>query len=708
VDHVFLKEDLAPAGAWSRLRSASVARLAGWLLLGIAAFVYFATLDTGLLPRELEGGDLITHQYAQVQARPGNAPGYPLYTMGGWLWFHGWRSLLSLFVAAPNPIPILSSYSTLWAILALGLLYRILLILSRSVRWPSGHWPLAWLISVFYAVTYFFWYYATTTEQYSSAIAQTLGIVYVYLRWRREDDGRRTADGGRRTADDNLTLSPLHPFILSSCHLVPAPSPQSPIPTLLLLAFLCGLSLAHMVTVAMIVPPLVAVVLWTQPDLLRRPLTVLGTVMAAALPLLGYVYVYVRGAANPQWWGEGEWTSGRDWFWSFLSTAQGQDELSWGLEPGAPFFANGFPELIWQELSVPLLVIGLLGIALFARRRQDAVARPGVDGRLTALLYGTLLLYAILCWVDRFGNWFQVILPAYPLILLGLMPVAQCTISRLARVRPELAALPLILLAAAILWRVDASLPAADSRSRSEDTALIRPALLLDQPLPLGAALFAEKADTLGLDYLINIWGLRPDLRVVSSPRADDVLAQGGIVLATQTSVSLLLSEIIPDPSLRLESLTPDWVALHTGAKLEASPQVRLDRAVGDGITLVGYSLERGPTGAPVLSGVEAPLDLTLYWQVAPDASPQDWSVSVRPLRGGALIHGVDGAPLQQDSAAPVHGLRPFSGLSPTEIVADSYRLLGGVDLDGLQVVLYRAVGDGFENLAVVEWNVLE
>jgi hypothetical protein len=702
VDHVFHKEDLTPAAAWSRLRSASVARLAGWLLLLIAAFVYFATLDTGLLPRELEGGDLITHQYAQVQARPGNAPGYPLYTMGGWLWFHGWRSLLSLFVAAPNPIPILSSYSTLWAILALGLLYRILLILSRSVRWPSGHWLLAWLISAFYAVTYFFWYYATTTEQYSSAIAQTLGIVYVYLLWRRGIE-QQTADRGRRTQYLTPNIQSPVPSPQS-----PIPSPQSPVPNLLLLAFLCGLSLAHMVTVAMIVPPLVAVVLWTQPDLLRRPLTVLGTVLAAALPLLGYVYVYVRGAANPQWWGEGEWTSGRDWFWSFLSTAQGQDELSWGLEPGAPFFANGFPELIWQELSVPLLVIGLLGIALFARRRQDAVARPGVDGRLTALLYGTLLLYAILCWVDRFGNWFQVILPAYPLILLGLMPVAQCTISRLARVRPELAALPLILLAAAILWRVDASLPAADSRSRSEDTALIRPALLLDQPLPVGAALFAEKADTLGLDYLINIWGLRPDLRVVSSPRADDVLAQGGIVLATQTSVSLLLSEIIPDPSLRLESLTPDWVALHTGAKLETSPQVRLDRAVGDGITLVGYSLERGPTGAPVLSGVEAPLDLTLYWQVAPDASPQDWSVSVRPLHNGALIHGADGAPIQQDSAAPVHGLRPFSGLSPAEIVADSYRLPGGIDVDGLQVVLYRATADGFENLTVIEWKAPE
>ena len=101
-------------------------RAAGILLVVVAALVYAATLDTGLQPYELHGGDLITHQYAQVQARPSNAPGYPLYTMGGWLWFHGIRRLAQLPGAGPvNPIPILSSYSTLWALLAIWLLYAM-------------------------------------------------------------------------------------------------------------------------------------------------------------------------------------------------------------------------------------------------------------------------------------------------------------------------------------------------------------------------------------------------------------------------------------------------------------------------------------------------------------------------------------------------------------------------------------------------------
>lgn len=116
----------------------------GCALIACALLLYLLTLDNGLQPYELVGGDLITHQYAQVQARPSNAPGYPLYTMGGWLWFHSLRTLAqTLGDALPNPVPLLSSYSTFWALLALWVFYRILCHLTRS---PSslpaiGHWP---------------------------------------------------------------------------------------------------------------------------------------------------------------------------------------------------------------------------------------------------------------------------------------------------------------------------------------------------------------------------------------------------------------------------------------------------------------------------------------------------------------------------------------------------------------------------------------
>ncbi|HUW09353.1 MAG TPA: hypothetical protein VM537_06450, partial [Anaerolineae bacterium] len=40
--------------------------LAGLLVLSCALILYGTTLDDGLRPGELQGGDLITHQYAQV------------------------------------------------------------------------------------------------------------------------------------------------------------------------------------------------------------------------------------------------------------------------------------------------------------------------------------------------------------------------------------------------------------------------------------------------------------------------------------------------------------------------------------------------------------------------------------------------------------------------------------------------------------------
>jgi len=194
-----------------------------------------------------------------------------------------------------------------WALLALWLLYKILCWITRTTQWPNGNWPLAWLGTLFYSVTYFFWYYATTTEQYSSAVAHTLAIVYFGLKF---------LDGTRARADESGEKSafiPVHP----------RPNTKQ----LYILAFLCGLILAHMLTVAFIVPPLLLVIFWQMPWLLSRIKVVVTSIVVAATPLISYIYVYLRGAAHPEWRG-GEWASGQgntwDWFWWFLSTPQGR------------------------------------------------------------------------------------------------------------------------------------------------------------------------------------------------------------------------------------------------------------------------------------------------------------------------------------------------------------------------------------------------
>lgn len=716
------------------------AQWAGFLLIGAALCLYLATLDNGLQPGELVGGDLITHQYAQVQARPSNAPGYPLYTMGGWLWFHGLRTLArTLGNPLPNPIPLLSSYSLLWALLALWLFYRILCFCTRSPAHPTGNWPLAWLISAFYAVTYFFWYYATTTEQYSSAVAQTLAIVYVYLLWAEEEArgegqgagskeqragsrgqgagsreqtarGREQAAGGREQGIPNASpLAPRH----------------SPLTTryLLLLAFLCGLSLAHMLTVAFIVPPVVALVLWQAPGLLRSPRVVLGAVLAAFAPLLSYAYVYWRGALHPEWWGAGHWTTAQAWFWAFLSTAQGREELSRGFAPGRTFWGGGFPELMWQELSIPLFILGLLGIARFGKK-------------LAFLLYSTLIIYLAFCWGYRYGNWFQVILPAYPLILLGVAAIAsawqegwgkgqgaesreQGAGGRKQGARGKgwgffaprntsrviLYYLPLLLLVIAVVWRVQASLPAADSHNRSGDTALDHAALLLAQPLPKGAALFAPVDDALALQYLIDIWQISPDRHVISSSAAAQWLAQGQPVFATWQVAPTLQAELPPTLTFSMQSAGADWIAFQSSDQLFAqTPQVKLNQAITPDIRLVGYEIRPGPSAEPVTKTVQTAMDVTLFWQIRSSDWPNGLSISVRPTLHGAMLPNPAGGVIQQDNARPAHGLLTLANWPADQPIADAYRLPLPAHLpngaDGVTVILYRNKGNGFENVA--------
>ncbi len=630
---------------------------AGMVLLALALLLYVLTLDNGLRPEELIGGDLITHQYAQVQARPSNAPGYPLYTMGGWLWFHSLRPLAALASSAPpNPIAILSSFSTLWALLALGLLYAILVHITRSPRHPAGNWPLAWLLSAFYAVTYFFWYYATTTEQYSSAIAQTLAIVYVYLLWRDPQQG----SGGEGA---------------------PVPAARRP-QYLLLLAFLCGISLAHMLTVAFIVPPLVVAIVWEEARVLRNGRLVLASLAAALLPLLSYLYIYVRGAAHPAWWGAGEWSSAGEWFWAFVSTAQGRDELARGFQAACAFFDGGFPQLIWGELSIPLLVVGLVGIIRLGRR-------PAF------VLYATLLIYLLFNWMYRCGNWYQVILPAYPLILMGAAAAADWWETRPAA-RCWLRGAPLILLVVAIAWRAGTSWPRANSHDRPEDTGLNRAAILLDQPLPLGANLFAAVDDALALDYLIAIWRLRPDLHVVSSRAAGAAIDGGGVVLTTLDAAAVLLDELVTAAPPVRSPFGADWLGVAAAPLvLPTAAPVAVRAALDHGVTLEAYAVQWAPDGAPVTQA-ERSVDVTIFWQID-GAWPAGYGFSLRPTAGGAfLVDAATGSIVQRDAAAPVQGLVAPDG---RETLADTTRVPMPDSADGVMLIVYRVGDGGFVNL---------
>ncbi|MCB0086411.1 MAG: hypothetical protein KDE54_00730, partial [Caldilineaceae bacterium] len=373
-----------------------------------------------------------------------------------------------------------------------------------------------------------------------------------------------------------------------------------------------------------------------------------------------------------------------------------------------PFWGGGFPQMMWQELSIPLFVLGVIGILFLGRR-------------MAVLLYGALFLYAAFCWAYRFGNWYQVILPAYPLILLGLAGWSRLLDRRLsAAANRYVQVAAALLLCVAIGWRAQASWPAADSRNRSDDTALPHAGMLIAQPLPAAAALFAPVQDALALQYLIDIWGIRPDLRVVSSRQAAAILQENGPLLATVDAAPTLLDELPAPLAVQLQDQSADWVRVNNAAQPSTlePPAVELDEVALPSVVLAGYSFAPTPVNPIAPQSASPAMDLILYWQLVDGVWPEGVSISVRPTLKGNLIRVPQGKPnqgesnpeesdqiVQQDRPRPVHGLIKLSApFLQQQLVADAYRLAlaepAPAGVDGVSVILYQKKDGGFENVA--------
>jgi hypothetical protein len=595
----------------------------GLAVVLLALLLYLLTLDNGLEPWQLGGGDLITHQYAQAELRFANAPGYPLYTVLGWAWFKLGRAILWPFF---NPTEILSLFSTIWGLGTLAVLYLLLLELTER------NWVVAGLTTFFYATTFFFWYYSVTSEEYAVAVLQTALIILFAYRW-------------ERTREDRY---------------------------LLWLALSVGLALANLLTVLLAVPALLFFVLKAEPGILKRGRLLGKSALLAGLPLLSYGYVYVRGAQHPEWWGEGKWGSTLAWFIDFMTIRQGRGELSWSMGGWGP---EPLTHMV-VELTVVGLVAGLVGIAFLGKRRAG-------------LLYGIILGYVPFVYLDRFGNWFQVVMPLYMIGALGIGVLADRAWRRFPGWPRAVVIVSLLVLTMNRLW---VNLPLADQRDKPEDTALDLGRVILADAPPEGAVISGSYEENLSLDYLVKVWGERPDLRVVIT---DDILelfegGQGGLYL-TRDSVGMVLSRL--EERAHLSSAGLRLIAARQGPSYEAPPMgQRMDAALGEDVDLLGYD------HLPAANG----LHLALYWQAAGELEA-DYAVSMRPTAGGELLFD-EGRLVQEDHAHPVWGFYPMSSWVMGEVVRDDYLVVvpPGLAYDGASVVVYRVTDEGFEDLGSV------
>lgn len=627
--------------------------LGGLLAVGVPALLYLLTLDNNVAMSELVGGDLITHQYAQAQFRLTNAPGYPIYTMLGGLWFR-----VSLLLFWLNPIQRLSLYSTLYAIPALVVVYALLLKVTRDNAVVSA------LCTLFLGVTHFFWYYATTTEEYTLAVLQ-MGLLLLWaLHW---DDLPAPQPGGTwrdlfRTRDRYLVY----------------------------MAFMGGLCLANLVTLLFAAPALLWFVWSREPGLWRRGKLVLVGLVAAILPLFSYIYVYAVGALHPEWRGVGDWPNAGAWFLDFISTGQGRSELTWDLGGGFPTWV--FDALI-DDFTAPVLLAVVVGLFLLGRRRG-------------LLMAGILAVYAVFTYIDRYGNWFQVFIPGHVVLMACLAAVAD----RVWRYVPQFAGPEvrsrwlrwlvqtglLLFFAAVLLTRLAVNWPRCDSARRAGDDGL-RPgwAILADDPAP-GAVVVCAYEEGLSLDYLTTIWDTRADVRVLSATTdgstwtthpAPIYLTRSAAALTDPTALTPFhlwsqgrLVEIRRRPTT---DLPPGVTTLPPGAGIGAGQ-----------LSLLGYELHPRPDADA--------LQVVFYWR-AGRSFDHDWTVSARLMVAGQIV--TDDEPAQDDHP-PVWGTYPTTHWQAGEVVRDDYFVPwhDGLEYDRVGVVWYRLTVEGLQDLGAVEF----
>ncbi|HAJ34698.1 MAG TPA: hypothetical protein DCL15_03235, partial [Chloroflexi bacterium] len=141
-------------------------------------------------------------------------------------------------------------------------------------------------------------------------------------------------------------------------------------------------------------------------------------------------------------------------------------------------------------------------------------------------------------------------------------------------------------------------------------------------------------------------------------------------------------------------AFSADWLALGA-VQINDAPAQTIAAAIGDDVTLVGYTVTSAPDGAPVTTAARA-VDVTLVWQIAADW-PSGLGVSLRPTAGGAWIPDpTTGGVIQRDAAAPVQGLvTPAPGATTRDV----HRVPMPNHADGVMLIVYRATDTGFENL---------
>ncbi|MCK4472300.1 MAG: DUF2723 domain-containing protein, partial [Anaerolineae bacterium] len=544
-------------------------------------FLAFLALYTTTLLPDVLPADSGEFQWVAATAGVAHPPGYPLYTMLGWIFAH--------LPLGPNPAWRVNFFS------AVTVAATVALVFHAARRMTGSAWGgLAAALALGSATT--FWATATTASIRPLVAFFTALCLYTLIEFR-----------ATRTQ-------------------YPIPNTQYPISStqtpndryIILFAAFLSLGLTHHASLIFPASTFLIYLILVDPGLLHQPRRWLKPIGAFALGLLVLVYLPLRGAASAPQAPPG------------LATLPGflEHVLARGFR-GDMFALNLcdrlvlLPTLLRFQFNPALLLAALIGALLLLWR----------DRKLALLLAGSFLVHTAVTLTYRAPQTVEYEMPAYvSLALLVAVPFRQIPKSKVQSPKPkaqtpnrlsldvgrwtlDIGHCSLVIFLIAGLVNLTAHLPSYRALSQSYDARAYAETLLRDAPA--SAVILSNWHWYTPMRYLQQVEGLRPDVTVKYVAPHGESLAQNWVSMiekyVPQRPVVVVhyYEREYSDLPYRFEPLGQAFL-VHIAPNFTPLPGLTLlDVTLGGQVTLLGYRLETDETEPA------RPLVLTLAWSPA-------------------------------------------------------------------------------------------
>ncbi len=631
------------ANAGTLSESASNRRWRWWAALAIflgALILYGATAGPSIV--ELFD-DSLEFQLIGPTLGIAHPTGYPLYTLGGFLWSR-------LLFPVGNWAWRMNLYSALFGALTVALLFHLT---TRLVTRTGGgpNWWAGLAAAAFFGLGPTWWGQATIAEVYALHNFLLIALMSVAI-------------GINRTVSDARPDAP--------------PAGTAFQRRMTLIALLVGLGLAHHRTIVLALPGLALYLLWSVPGIWRPQRAWLLWLVALLTPLLLYAILPLRASMGV-----------RDLNGAYVNTVTGFFDHVLARSYTSFFRENALAvarsagdwlTLVRNEIGLVGLALALVGLPwLFDGRR-----RPAKAWFFILVVGATNLLFAL---NYRVGDVEVFLLPVF--LCLALFAGAGVgTVERLLTPYSDLAGNILqgtmvVLLAFGVGGR-------GPSVNRSDDWPAHDYAVAMAKvPFPPGSHVIGLEGEMTALQYMQRAENLAPGVTPVV---ADDPDKRRALLASlVEAGNPVYLTRELAGIEERY-SFGADGPLVHVWPRGEAEPSEPthwLDERMGDGLLrLVGYD-------AAILEEAGGPaLALALYWQ--PDGQIDgNYKLSLRVLdeMGEPLADGAGNA-LVADRF-PLRQVAPTWSWLPAEMVRDVQTIDLPTDwrdrASRLQVIVYDA-----------------